>query len=119
MYLPIFFLRFDTAIGGFFYADKFMSLSSLLPSKNIYGLGENMHLSFRHNLDFMTWPTFGRDQPPSYGNEDGSVSCILYSASLKYTIDSCSSIFKTRNYQVKKNLTIVLVTWACLNPEYM
>ncbi|KAK2727592.1 hypothetical protein QYM36_008166, partial [Artemia franciscana] len=71
-------ILFDTAIGGFFYADKFMSLSSLLPSKNIYGLGENMHLSFRHNLDFMTWPTFGRDQPPSYGNEDGSKNLNLY-----------------------------------------
>ncbi|XP_013421015.1 sucrase-isomaltase, intestinal [Lingula anatina] len=61
----------DTSVGGFTFADQFLQIATKLPSMNIYGFGENPHKSFRHDLNFKTWPMFSRDQPPSfndYGN---------------------------------------------------
>jgi hypothetical protein len=34
----------------------------MLPSKNIYGFGENRHESFRHDLNYKNWPIWARDQ---------------------------------------------------------
>ncbi|ESP05176.1 hypothetical protein LOTGIDRAFT_102822, partial [Lottia gigantea] len=55
---------FDTSVGGLTFADKFLQISSKLPSTNIYGFGENaIKDSFRHNLWFKSYPLFSRDQP--------------------------------------------------------
>jgi len=36
-----------------------------LPSRNVYGLGESYHATFRRELDDTTWPLWARDEPPS------------------------------------------------------
>lgn len=55
---------FDTRIGGLTFTDQFLSISTTLPSKNVYGLGENAHDSFRHTMDGSVWPLFSRDEGP-------------------------------------------------------
>ena len=53
----------SNGVGGFIFANQFLQMSSLLPSKNIYGLGEhrtNLKLSTKWNLFSM----FNADQPP-------------------------------------------------------
>ncbi|GFQ97998.1 sucrase-isomaltase, intestinal, partial [Trichonephila clavata] len=57
----------DTSIGGLVLSDKFLQISSYLPSKNIYGLGEHTHETLRHDLDYKTWPMFARDRFPEGG----------------------------------------------------
>uniref|UniRef100_A0A0B7B0J4 Glycoside hydrolase family 31 TIM barrel domain-containing protein n=1 Tax=Arion vulgaris TaxID=1028688 RepID=A0A0B7B0J4_9EUPU len=54
--------------GSLILSDQFLQISSKLPSSNVYGLGEHEHNSFRHELN-KTWPSFSRDQPPSWDAE--------------------------------------------------
>ena len=53
-------------LSGLTFADKFLQMATILPSTNVYGFGENRHMSFRHDLDFKTWPMFSRDQAPGW-----------------------------------------------------
>ncbi|RDD42442.1 Sucrase-isomaltase, intestinal [Trichoplax sp. H2] len=56
---------FDTSLGGFVFEDQFLQISSKLPSRYVYGLGEHEHRSFKHeNFNWKRWPMFSRDQPP-------------------------------------------------------
>ena len=55
---------FDTGVGGFTYSNQHLQVATRLASRDLYGLGESHHQSFRHDLDYRTWPTFARDQPP-------------------------------------------------------
>ena len=51
-----------------------------LPTKNVYGFGENRHESLRHDFRFRNWAIFNRDEAPEtvpYGN--------LYSSQPFYT----------------------------------
>lgn len=53
----------SNGIGGFIFADQFLQMSSLLPSSNIYGLGEHRsHLKLSTNWELLT--LFNADQPP-------------------------------------------------------
>ncbi|PVD23121.1 hypothetical protein C0Q70_16384 [Pomacea canaliculata] len=54
---------FDTSVGGFVFDNQFLQLSTRLPTPNVYGIGENIHQTFRRNLEYHTYPMFGRDQP--------------------------------------------------------
>nr|KAG5714021.1 hypothetical protein BaRGS_020349 [Batillaria attramentaria] len=54
---------FDTGVGGLVLSDQFLQLSTKLASRNVYGLGENLHETFRHQFG-KSWPAFARDQPP-------------------------------------------------------
>ncbi|XP_077979667.1 sucrase-isomaltase, intestinal-like [Glandiceps talaboti] len=56
----------NTSVGGFTFSDQFLSISTRLPSQNIYGFGEHEHPSFRHDMSWLSWGMFSRDQPPSY-----------------------------------------------------
>lgn len=58
-------LSFDTSVGGLVLEDQFLQLSTRLPTSNIYGIGENVHSTFKRNLWYDTYPLFGRDQPTS------------------------------------------------------
>nr|XP_006826058.1 PREDICTED: sucrase-isomaltase, intestinal-like [Saccoglossus kowalevskii] len=55
---------FDTSVGGFTFIDKFIQISTKLPSSNVYGFGEHNHRQYRHNLDWKTWAIFTRDVAP-------------------------------------------------------
>ncbi|XP_031467708.1 maltase-glucoamylase, intestinal-like, partial [Phasianus colchicus] len=56
---------FDTTVGPLLFAQQFLQLSIRLPSGNIYGIGEHVHKSFRHDLNWRTWPMLSRDTAPS------------------------------------------------------
>ncbi|CAL1275534.1 unnamed protein product [Larinioides sclopetarius] len=57
----------DTRIGGLVLSDKFLQISSYLPTKNVYGLGEHVHSNIRHDMEYKTWPMFARDRTPEMG----------------------------------------------------
>jgi hypothetical protein len=76
LYIDIIFIShssFDTSIGGLMFGDQFLQIATYLPSKNIYGFGENTHQSLRHDLNYKTWPLFAQDSGP------GDVSLIYNS----------------------------------------
>ena len=53
------------------YSDQFIEATLLLGSEDVYGMGENNHDSFRHDLDAgITWPIFARDRAPGDGREN-------------------------------------------------
>jgi len=59
--------RWDTGVGGTVVSSQFLSLSTRLPSRYVYGFGENVHKTFRHDLDHKTWAMFARDQIVNHG----------------------------------------------------
>ena len=54
----------DTSIGGVTVADQFLMITYKLASAYLYGIGENTHKSFVHDMNYKMWPIFARDQPP-------------------------------------------------------
>ncbi len=52
----------DTSLGPIIFQKLQRQISTRLASRNVYGLGENMHKSFRHDLNYQNWPVFARDQ---------------------------------------------------------
>lgn len=63
-------ILFDTSIGPLVYSNQYLQISTKLPSKYIYGLGEHVHKRFRHDLYWKTWPIFTRDQLPGDNNNN-------------------------------------------------
>ncbi|XP_013975431.1 maltase-glucoamylase, intestinal isoform X1 [Canis lupus familiaris] len=59
----------DSGIGPLLFADQFLQFSTRLPSANVYGLGEQVHQQYRHDMNWKTWPIFARDTTP---NGDGT-----------------------------------------------
>ncbi|XP_015428145.1 PREDICTED: LOW QUALITY PROTEIN: putative maltase-glucoamylase-like protein FLJ16351 [Myotis davidii] len=57
----------DTSIGPLLFANQYLQLSFLLPSANVYGLGEHVHQQYRHDMSWKTWPIFTRDATPTKG----------------------------------------------------
>lgn len=56
--------RFDSInIGGFIFADQFLQISALLPSHNIYGIGEH-ETKLKLNTNWQSFTLFNKDQPP-------------------------------------------------------
>ncbi|XP_053315016.1 sucrase-isomaltase, intestinal [Spea bombifrons] len=56
----------NSQVPGFTFSDMFIQISTILPSHYIYGLGETEHKTFRHDLNWLTWGMFSKDQPPGY-----------------------------------------------------
>ncbi|KHN85505.1 Maltase-glucoamylase, intestinal [Toxocara canis] len=55
----------DTSIGGMLFGDKYIQIATFLPSTKVYGLGENVHQTLKHNFtEYRTWGMFARDEPP-------------------------------------------------------
>ncbi|XP_071953273.1 maltase-glucoamylase-like isoform X1 [Antedon mediterranea] len=55
----------DLSIGPIQFEDQFLQLSTRLPSKSVFGFGENEQPSFKHDFNWKSWGFFSRDQPPS------------------------------------------------------
>uniref|UniRef100_H2ZBD5 alpha-glucosidase n=1 Tax=Ciona savignyi TaxID=51511 RepID=H2ZBD5_CIOSA len=53
---------FDTTVGRLMFADQFLQLSTKLSSEYVYGFGEHMHESFKHDLNWKTFGMFSRDE---------------------------------------------------------
>ena len=52
---------------------QYLSLTTKAPTANVYGFGENIHRSFRHQFQKTeTWAMLARDQPP--GQDPNQVS---------------------------------------------
>lgn len=56
------FVRWDTNLGPIIFEKLQREITTKLPSTNVYGFGENMHKSFKHDFDYQNWPVFARDQ---------------------------------------------------------
>ncbi|XP_063298679.1 sucrase-isomaltase, intestinal [Pelobates fuscus] len=56
----------NSQVPGFTFSDMFIQIATRLPSQYIYGLGETEHKTFRHELNWITWGLFAKDQPPGY-----------------------------------------------------
>uniref|UniRef100_A0A914W3I0 P-type domain-containing protein n=1 Tax=Plectus sambesii TaxID=2011161 RepID=A0A914W3I0_9BILA len=55
----------DTSIGGLIFSDKYIQIATLLPSQSIYGFGEAIHPSIKHDFSrYTTWAMFARDEAP-------------------------------------------------------
>ncbi|XP_011639981.1 lysosomal alpha-glucosidase-like [Pogonomyrmex barbatus] len=50
--------------GGFIFADQFLQISALLPTNNIYGIGEHRS-SLKLNTNWQSFTLFNKDQPPT------------------------------------------------------
>ncbi|XP_053996416.1 lysosomal alpha-glucosidase-like [Hylaeus anthracinus] len=50
-------------IGGFIFADQLLQISALLPSHNIYGIGEHQ-TNLKLNTNWQSFTFFNKDQPP-------------------------------------------------------
>lgn len=64
---------FDTTFfaEGLIYDDKYLQLITTIPSRNVYGFGENTHPTFQHILNGSArYGIFARDQPPQGKNEN-------------------------------------------------
>ncbi|CAM4768266.1 unnamed protein product [Rotaria magnacalcarata] len=64
---------FDTSYfaEGFIYEEKFIQFITTIPSRNVYGFGENTHSTFQHILKGSSrYGIFARDQPPQGTNEN-------------------------------------------------
>ncbi|CAI4232795.1 unnamed protein product [Auanema sp. JU1783] len=62
---------FDSTAGGIIFTDKFIQIATYLPSENLYGLGENIHQTIKHDFTkYTTWGMFARDEPPNSYGED-------------------------------------------------
>ena len=57
-----FYFSWDTGVGGLTFEDQFLQIATKLPSRNVYGFGENVHSKFRHDLNWKQWPMFARDE---------------------------------------------------------
>ncbi|RCN42128.1 glycosyl hydrolase, family 31 [Ancylostoma caninum] len=56
---------FDTSLGGLIFSDKFLQIVTKLPSDRMYGWGENVHPTLKHNFTrYTTWAMFARDEWP-------------------------------------------------------
>ncbi|NWI58669.1 MGA protein, partial [Calyptomena viridis] len=56
----------NSQLPTFTFSDMFIQISTRLPSQYVYGFGETEHRSFRHDMNWITWGMFTRDQPPGY-----------------------------------------------------
>jgi len=55
----------DTSIGGLLFSDQYIQISTYLPTDKIYGFGETIHKTLKHDFTkYTTWGMFARDQPP-------------------------------------------------------
>lgn len=83
--------RFDTSIGPLVYSNQYLQISTRLPSKYIYGLGEHVHKRFRHDLYWKTWPIFTRDQLP--GDVSNNFYCCLLFVCFCLFLELCFLFF--------------------------
>lgn len=57
--------RWDSPLVDLFFSNQYLQITTAVPSTSVYGFGEQEHLSFKHNMDFVTYGMFTRDQAPT------------------------------------------------------
>ncbi|XP_074814125.1 sucrase-isomaltase, intestinal-like [Natator depressus] len=58
-------LRWDTSLGDLIFSRQYLQITTIVPSTSVYGFGEHEHPSFKHNMNFVNYAMFSRDQPPT------------------------------------------------------
>ncbi|XP_041330517.1 lysosomal alpha-glucosidase-like [Pyrgilauda ruficollis] len=48
-----------------FFSNQFLQITTTVPSTSVYGFGEHEHPTFKHNMDFVTYGMYSRDQAPT------------------------------------------------------
>lgn len=86
-------------IGGFIFSDKFLQISFLLPSDNIYGLGEHQG-SFLLKSDWQRYTLFNHDTAP------GENVYIFHFKHFQIEI-----VFKTLFFYRKICMDLIHFTW--------
>uniref|UniRef100_A0A914ZIJ3 P-type domain-containing protein n=2 Tax=Parascaris univalens TaxID=6257 RepID=A0A914ZIJ3_PARUN len=61
--------------GGLMFADQYIQLATYFASNNVYGFGENVHHTLKHNLNkYTTWGMLARDEGPNaYGESTNNL----------------------------------------------
>uniref|UniRef100_A0A674G9G1 alpha-glucosidase n=1 Tax=Taeniopygia guttata TaxID=59729 RepID=A0A674G9G1_TAEGU len=57
--------RWDSPLVDLFFSNQFLEITTTVPSTSVYGFGEHEHPTFKHNMDFVTYGMYARDQPPT------------------------------------------------------
>ncbi|XP_065410413.1 sucrase-isomaltase, intestinal-like isoform X1 [Chrysemys picta bellii] len=55
----------DTSLGDLIFSKQYLQITTTVPSTSVYGFGEHEHPSFKHNMNFVNYGMFSRDQPPT------------------------------------------------------
>ncbi|XP_072776104.1 sucrase-isomaltase, intestinal-like [Taeniopygia guttata] len=55
----------DSPLVDLFFSNQFLEITTTVPSTSVYGFGEHEHPTFKHNMDFVTYGMYARDQPPT------------------------------------------------------
>ncbi|KAF4793877.1 Kinesin-like protein KIF21A [Turdus rufiventris] len=55
----------DSPLIDLFFSNQFLQITTTVPSTSVYGFGEHEHPTFKHNMDFVTYGMFSRDQAPT------------------------------------------------------
>ncbi|EPQ17307.1 Sucrase-isomaltase, intestinal [Myotis brandtii] len=56
--------RWETTLGGLIFSNQYIQLMTSVPSTSIYGFGEHEHPSFKHDMNYVRYGMFSRDQSP-------------------------------------------------------
>ncbi|XP_068045833.1 sucrase-isomaltase, intestinal-like [Anomalospiza imberbis] len=48
-----------------FFSNQFLEITTTVPSTSVYGFGEHEHPTFKHNMNFITYGMYARDQAPT------------------------------------------------------
>uniref|UniRef100_H0YZ95 alpha-glucosidase n=1 Tax=Taeniopygia guttata TaxID=59729 RepID=H0YZ95_TAEGU len=57
--------RWDSPLVDLFFSNQFLEITTTVPSTSVYGFGEHEHPTFKHNMDFVTYGMYARDQAPT------------------------------------------------------
>lgn len=68
--------RINTTVAPLLFADQFLQLSTSLPTRYVYGLGEHRS-SFLHSIEWNTLTMWARDAPPVVSTPWGLLLTIL------------------------------------------
>ncbi|XP_037703405.1 sucrase-isomaltase, intestinal-like [Choloepus didactylus] len=58
-------ILWETSLGGLIFSNQFLQMTTTLPSTSVYGFGEHEHPSFKHDVNFVKYGMFSRDQSPA------------------------------------------------------
>lgn len=56
---------FDTTTPGFQFADRYIQFTTRLNSDKLYGFGEHVHPTFKHDMSWREWAMYTRDDAPT------------------------------------------------------
>ncbi|XP_016007196.1 maltase-glucoamylase, intestinal [Rousettus aegyptiacus] len=55
----------ETTFGGLIFSNQYIQMMTSVPSTSVYGFGEHEHPSFKHDMNFVRYGMFSRDQSPT------------------------------------------------------